>query len=606
MTPHPTESSYDALTGAIRGFGGFRKRWAVLEGLAWFVIAGPGSFLAWLLLDWVFRLPAWLLLPSFVAVVGASAYSAVFRLGRALARSVDTAREAIIVESLHGGLDNQLIGSLQLGREVADHRASGRPLGYSAALVGSLVDRTAGAFAGLDARGLVDRGRARRLLRGAGAISLVAVLFLALARGTVADRFSRLGDAYAALLDAIFPVEMRVFPGDIAVLRGRPVTIGVEVTGARRREVRLVRKDLGPGEELADVLSLENEKASLKIPEAQESFAYAFEYGGRKTPEHRVLVGERPKISAINYEIAYPAYTGQPPRTIVGRVPRLHGLAGTSVLVSFAATTELHPERCYVEWRDGSRQPLPVTGRFGDFSFTVDRSDRASIYLTGIYGPGFEMERPLSFDIDVQRDQPPSVTVLLRRKKLTMLAEEAVAFGLRWLAEDDFGIAEASMRYRIEGVDEFLRRPVREGTVPRRFTPPRDRVRGAFLEVFKDVRPPLEPGDKITITISARDNNTESGPGLGKSRPVEIVIVRRDLKGFVEKQFGFGSRALLAGLHRIKRATDLLVEPQKSVRSEKVLDIGKKQLKARVSQETWPGGAEDAVGDYFMLLSGAE
>ena len=640
------EPRYESLARALRAFGRFRKRWSVLEGLARFLLAGPGTLLAWFLVDWLIGLPAWPLLISFGLVVGVGLWAAAWRLLRPMLRRVQIEREALVAESLHGGLDNQLIGALQLGREVAERT---EPLGYSPNLVAALVHRAA-ALVGqasclwdaampaagwkpkyprespkissdtlvppaLDLRKLVDLTRARRWLGAAGALALAIAGCLVFAQGAVATRVERLRDAYAAVLDALFPVEMRVTPGDIAVVRGRPVTLGVEVIGARRRQVRLLLTNLAgranlhakpEGRAARHTLPLASGKASFEIAAATESFGYAFEYGRRRTPGHRVLVGDRPQISAINYEMAYPAYTGQPPRTLVGRVPRLQGLIGTSVLVSFAATTELHPDACAVEWQDGSKQALAISGRFGHFSFTIDRPDRATIHLTGAYGPGFEMERPLSFEVAVQRDEPPSVQVLLRQKKLTMFAEEAAAFGLRWLAEDDFGVAEVTLEHRIDTVDKLLGRPTREGAVPRRVDPPQERVRGEFLDFLKTLSPPLQPGDRIAITVSAKDNNTETGPSLGRSQPIEIVVVRQDLAAFTEKQFGFDTPTLLGGLSRVKRETDLLVDPVKTVRTEAKQEIDRQALKSRVAQEGWPSGSEDAIGDYFRLLSGSD
>jgi hypothetical protein len=78
------------------------------------------------------------------------------------------------------------------------------------------------------------------------------------------------------------------------------------------------------------------------------------------------------------------------------------------------------------------------------------------------------------------------------------------------------------------------------------------------------------------------------------------------LSGFVEQQFGFGAASLLGGLARVKRATDLLVEPEKTVRTEKAQAVDKQTLKVRAGQEPWPGSGADAVADYFNLLSGAK
>ncbi|MBM4033120.1 MAG: hypothetical protein FJ291_15240 [Planctomycetes bacterium] len=601
-----------AVMAAVRGFGLFRKRWAVAAGLAWFVIIGPGSLLAWFALDWAVRLPAWPLLGSFALAVLAALATLALRVVPPGLRRVRIEKEALLIESLHGGLDNQLIGALQLGHEVAeaegarDEGRGARGLGYAEGLVVALVERTARVVDEMNVRRLLDLRRARRLLRGAAATALACVLCLVLARGAVMARIERLRDAWAAALDSLFPVTLVAYPGDVAVVRGRPVTLRVEAKGARRRAVTLVCTDAGTKQPRHHPLELSERKASFTVPKADESFTYRFDYAGRKSAEHTVTVGDLPTVSAIHYELGYPAYTGQAPRTLVGYVARLQGLVGTDVLVSFAATTDLHPDHCRVEWLDGSWTQVSVNGRFGHFSVAIARPDRATLHLTGACGPGFEMERPLSFEIATQADDAPTVQVLLRNRKLTMMAEEAAAFALGWVAEDDFGVAEVTLDYKAEGLDPLLGRPVRQGSVSQRFDPPRDRVRGRFADLFKGLSPPLEPGDRITLNVAARDNNSETGPRTGRAQPVEIVIVRPDLAAFAEKRFGFDAQALLGGLVRIKRETDLLAEPVRTVRTEPKHEIARHDLKARVADEAWPSGSEDAVGDYFRLLSGAE
>ena len=161
-----------------------------------------------------------------------------------------------------------------------------------------------------------------------------------------------------------------------------------------------------------------------------------------------------------------------------------------------------------------------------------------------------------------------------------------------------------NLEYKIDTVDPLLGRSPREGGVPRRIEPARDLVKGRFADMFKSLDPPLEPGDRITITLTAKDNNTETGPGAGRSPPVEIVVVRPDLAGFVEQQFGFGGAALLGGLQKVKRTTDLLIEASKTVRTETKQAVDKQPLKVGTGSETIPGGGDDAMADYFNLLSG--
>jgi len=607
--PQRPDGDLIARLGSLRSqvilFGQFRKRWAVLHGLALAVLAFPGALLAWFALDWAFRLPAWPLFLLFVLAVGYGTVAASMWLGRPLLRRILPENEAHVIEVLHGQLDNEIIGSLQLGEEVIETGATGKPLGYSAGFVAALLDRTATHLTELQIHKLIDLTRTKRLLMGAGAVALVILLCLLFAFAAVNERVRRLHDAYATVLDTLFPVELRVTPGDIAVVRGRPVKLSVEAPGARRSEVLLYRTDLKTKKTEVTALVLRQQKAAFDLAHTSDSFNYEFEYGGRRTPSHRVMVEDLPEISAINYELAPPAYTGQPASTLTGRLPRVAGLAGTAALVSFAATTDLHPELCYVEWADGSRQALEVSGRFGNFSFTLAKPDRATIRLTGALGKGFEMEHPVSFEIAVQRDEPPTVRVSLRNRQLTMLAEEAANFAVDWVAEDDYGVAEVNLDYHIDTVDPLLGRAPRDGAVPRRIEPARDFVKGRFAGMFKTLDPPLQPGDRIVISLTAKDNNTETGPGVGKSLPVEIVVVRPDLSGFVEQQFGFGEASILGGLQKVKRATDLLIEPIKTVRTEKQNVVDKQPLKVRAGQEPAPVANGDAVADYFNLLSGA-
>jgi len=609
----------ESLRRVVRRFGGFRWRWSVLHGLALAVLALPGSLLVWFLLDWAVKLPPWPLVILFaVAAVGGLAAAIVWGLPP-LFRRVKVEREALVIESLDqsrpqspdqsagkspgGGLDNQLIGSLQLGEEVA--RAAGRPLAYSPEFVSILLDRTAARLADLDPRSLLDLRKTRRLLLPAAAVIATIAMIVIFAGGAIQDRVTRLCDAYAAVLDMLFPVELRVRPGDVAIVRGRPVELAVEAVGARRREIVLHRTDLKGESAEATPLPLKDGAAAFTVDPTVDSFSYEFEYGGRRSKPHRVLVDDLPEIKAINFELSPPSYTGQPARTLTGRLPKVSGLVGTTVLVSFGATTDLHPELCYVQWADGSKQVLSISGRFAHFGFTLSTPDRATIHLTGALGPGFEMAEPVAFDLAVVPDQPPTVKLAIKNRRIALFEEAAAAFALNWTAEDDFAVAEVNLEYKIDTVDTLLGRSPREGGVPRRIEPARDLVKGRFADMFKALDPPLEPGDRITITLTAKDNNTETGPGAGRSPPVEVVVVRPDLAGFLETGVGFGDRGgLLGGLRKIKRNTDLLLEAVTTVRTEAAQTVEKQPLKVRADPETAPGGGDDAMADYFNLLSG--
>ncbi len=599
-------SPLDRLHRRLDGFGRWRRRWRGLAGLGRFLWQGLGGLLLWFLVDWCFELPAWPLLISFVAALASFAWSLPWHAVRPWLRRLRRPEEARQIETLHGQLDNLVIGALQLGEELAAAEHRQQPVPHSPLLVRALLKSAADRLDALPLPALLDRRAAKQALAVGLGVLVATLLCLAVATDAVRRRGDRLADAYATVLDSLFQIDIEVRPGNRAVVRHTPLRLEVTVRGGRRSAVTLWRQLAEDSPPEAEELTLIEQSASFEIAAVEAGFDYSFTYGKRRSESFSIVAGDLPEIAAISYELAYPAYTGQSPRTITGRLPVVHGLAGTNVLVSFAATTELHPEGCRVEWQQGAAQPITVNGRFGHFSFRLEHPDRATLHLTGSLGREFVMQRPLSFEVQVLPDRPPAIRLLTRQPSLSLLAEQAAFFGVEFEAEDDFGVAEVSLDYRVEAIDELLGRPLREGQIQRRLEPPQDRLRGHFSEMFQALTPPLAPGDRIVLSVVARDNNSETGPGLGRSQPLEIVVVAADLAAFAERRFGFGEHALLGGLSRVKRQTDLLIEPGRAVRTQEAREIARHELRARVNQESWPSGSEDAVGQYFQVLSGGK
>ncbi|NQT86055.1 hypothetical protein HQ560_04780 [bacterium] len=602
----------DTLRALVTDFGAHRRRWRRLVGASRFLLLGPGLLLLWIALDAWVGLGAWPLLIAFALIIVSAVTSLCRDVAPSLGASLEAHREALVIEDLHGELDNCLIGALQLGEGALGSDAERR--GHAPLLIEALLQRTAERLRPVNLKRLLDLAIPRRFA-AAGAVVLAIWLGLGVgARPVLAERCANLHNAWAVLLDTLFPVTLTVSPGDTAIVRGSALALAVDIDGARRPQATLTLIDDETGKETQHTLDLHAEvvdgqavdRARRRLTDMQKPLQYYFSYGAQQSPTYRVDVGDRPAIQAISYELVYPAYTGQPPRTLTGLVPKLQALPGTSVLVSFAATTDLHPDLCRVEWQDGSRQELTIQGRFGHFSFTMDQADQASVFLCGVHGAGFEMKKPLSLALGLERDQPPSISIRVRKKELILLAEEAAAFALPFVAEDDFGLTEVKLSYRITALDEMMGRGPRQGELVRRVEPAPDRLKGTFEAMFESLAPPLVPGDKVVLELTAKDNNSETGPGLGRSRKLSFVVVRPDLGAFTEKEFGFAQRAsVLGGLQKSKRVTDLLVEAERTVRTEKPLPVEKKDVKARVRSEGWPSGSEDRVGDYFKLLSGS-
>jgi len=614
--PSAFESVLDNIRRVVRRFGRFRKRWNVLDGFATFVIACPGALLVWFGLDWALKLPAWLLLPLFVAVCGLAVWGCARWLLKPQLGRLDPEREALVIESLHGGLDNSLIGSLQLGDHL--RAAKGGRVNYAPDLIRELVRRTGEVLADIRTKKLIDLSKPRWRLLGALSVAMVVASCLVFAEEPVRERGRRLSDAYAAFMELLFPVNLVVDPGDLAVVRGRPVTLNVKVNGARRHDARIMITEVDPKgvpqEPFEEPVKLTQDKqGSFDMAKAENSFTYRFGYGRRVSDEYKVSVEDLPEVKAINYEVTPPPYTGHPMRLLTGRVARLKGLERTGVLVNFAASTELDPDLCRVEWQDGGQMDLDISGRFGSFSFVIDKRDRVFVHLTGYLGAGFEMAEPLSFEVYQERDKDPTIRILTRDTNVDMTAGTARALSLPFLARDDFGVKEVSLKVTVESKFELFGSGKREGAMLRNIDPPRNRVKDKFSGIFRDIQPLPVSGEQVTIQMKTLDNQPVQ-PGVGRSREIVIDLFASDPTIiFIEQGPVWGRDAGdqsgildLLSSELVARSTLLGQKSIKMSGTEAPRDVGKQPIVATPGTSTSIAGHEDLIALYYEALTKAQ
>ncbi len=605
------KDSLKKLRATVLRFGRFRKRWVLIDGLALFILVGPGALLAWFLLDWAIPLPAWPLFLLFVVVCGLSLWALFKWILKPQLHRVEVEHESLVIEDLHGEMDNRLIGSLQLGEDVAEAEAANEGRSYSSILVKALIERTREMVESFNPRRLVDLRQPRKRVAGAIVVLAIAAACWFYAADAVRERIDRLRNAYAVVVETLFPVDFEVSPGDRPVVRGRPVTLSVKVLRSLRKDVDLVRVDPETGESETTALRLEDRAAEFTVEAAQHDFEYHFVYGHRSSDAHIIRVADLPEVKAINYEMTPPEYTGQPMRMMTGRIGALRSLPGTAVLVSFASSTALHPERCFVEWLNGEKQKIDVSGRFGSFSFVIGQPDRVSILLTGHFGDGFEMENPLTFQISPELDQAPAVQLLTRVASTEIPIAQAGGLPLKWFARDDYGVEQVGYEYEVENVLPTRDIPTRRGSNEREYDPPRDRVKGRFSGLFGGMSPRLSPGDHAKIKVFARDNNSETGPGYSETEEIEFLVVKGKFGDFARDGVGeLGrlereSQFELPESERVSRDQELMVPTERRIKTEPKISIKRIPVQPGASQEMEPvGRGTDAANAYMKLISG--
>lgn len=210
-----------------------------------------------------------------------------------------------------------------------------------------------------------------------------------------------------------------------------------------------------------------------------------------------------PITGDIEITYRYPAYTGLAPRTVSGTNGEVGAPAGTEVLLKTRSDRETDRADIVV---NGEPLPLKVEGR-RDLSgaFIAKKSGHYHfVFYEGkstrpdVVGPDIAL--------NVEADAPPQVTLLTPAPELEIDPGQKVT--LKYEATDDYGLNGLALVFRTPGAREETRVPLsrEDGR----------RSRDAYTWDLGTLK--VEPGDRITYYIEARDNDTVEGPKRGVSR----------------------------------------------------------------------------------------
>jgi hypothetical protein len=598
---------HGVVARAVRCFSRRRRAWRFARELGLYLTVSLGVLLAWSLADWQLGLPPVAVLGGlFLAVLGAAG-GLVIWAAAALTRREGPHWEAVYIEGLHGGLDNALIGTLQLVEEA--RRDAGM---YSASLIDALATRAAEVLKGEHLPRLIDHGQAARVVAASGVLAAASLALVLFADGFIAGRVASVRGSYQAVVERIWPVRLMVTPGDKTVLRGEDdVTLGVEMVGGSYRSVRLIAEDdegVQLVDELLPVADTTDGRKAKKLLEAgtladvRKHVSYHFEAGRHLSATHTIRLVDRPRIENLSVDLSFPSYTHMMTQQLAGIFTSIRALRETLVTFSLAANKPLLRATLTFGNDAATAQPLDVSGRFAATQFTVRAEVGAELEL--LCEDGYSMKEPYRFKIEPLDDSPPEIEILMKKEELLLLKDGAKSFSFAYVAADDFGIAQVQVFYEIEAVDPMLARDKRTGELqPMTFARTERKATGLMKKAFAEID--LQPGDRMTFYMVATDNNTKSGPSRGRSRSHTFVVVLPSLAGYNQPEFDWAQRrsALLGALTKVRRNTDFLRLPQKQVTAEKTIPPPKHKLAAHVRPEGWPAGVEQAVTDYLQLLS---
>ncbi len=414
------------------------------------------------------------------------------------------------IERQRPELRNNLINSLQLYPQI---KGPDPAAGVSTPMILALIRQTRTQIGDMQPSELVDvrplRAKARIL-----ALAAAPVLALALWHPGFPARTLAL---VAHPLEHLPPAEIfiEVVTGDARVIRGAAVSVEAVTSGAQPDAVHLAFRRPpsahGGDDEAARTVAMKpggdagaGNRYAVALPEVNEDLDYRVATGPFASPWYRITAVDRPAVTGLRVTLYPPHYTGLPDQTFTGG--NVRGIKGSTL--NFSATANKDVSGAVLALDDGREVPLKVTGDVVQGSLVLFRSQPYRIRIEDAFG--FE-NLPIPYAMHAVPDGFPVVELLKPAEDLEVNGDERIA--LEYRASDDYGLQEITLVATIGEREERI--PVWRADLARE-------LRETFIWDLDGMR--LEEGDVVVYHLEVQDNDTISGPKLGKSRPLSLRL----------------------------------------------------------------------------------
>jgi len=257
-------------------------------------------------------------------------------------------------------------------------------------------------------------------------------------------------------------------------------------------------------------------------------------------PPHPTQVSTEPLVGDVRLLLTYPRYSGLPQRTLPGSSGDVLALPGTEVRVEARVLVPVLRAQLMLQTAGQKEiQTLPVqivrpeqqagahhhpllvasftTKQPGSYYFLIDRAYQDAV-----------RERD-PHRIDIEPDQPPRIDLFAPAGELEVTGTRRIELG--YVAEDDLGLGDIDLVYKIGGTGERRKR-VRSAEEPARpsgaaaaaskWAP----ARSVAAKIEWDLSElELTAGVTVAYHMEARDLDNVSGPKVGRSREYALRIM---------------------------------------------------------------------------------
>ncbi len=517
----------------LRGWlDGLRRRWqsltrlrvsarqaaavAVIAGATWAVDAATS--------------PTGLALIGLFILAILAAVAAVIALQAPLRRPPTDGQLARLAEEQNGALDDVVV--------TATERLSAEA---PAPLDGLLVRAAEARLSEVEPERVIARDTMRRALRWTAAAAVVLAIALAYV-WSPAWRAVQTARLYIA------PPKLAVVvtPGHARVARGTPLRITARLDGlpdgATPDVPALIVAAAGA---VPQPMRRDGAGYVVDWPKVEADFRYRVVAGSLTSPEYQISAIDAARVTRIDLEYAFPAFTRMAPR-LEEDGGDIFGPAGTAVTIR--VHTDKPVRRGAVALEGGTSLPLKADSQDATTlvaGLTIGQDGAYRIGLEDI--DGLSSPEGTQYFVRVLDDRPPDVRIMRPAGDRQVTKLEEVVVEAR--ADDDHGISSLELVYAVRGRGEKVVPFARGARLPS------TSVNGTHTLFIEELD--VEPGDFVTYYARAKDISRGKASTEARS---DIFFL--EVRPFSEQFFAAQSQAGMGG--GAGAAADLL-ESQKEI-----------------------------------------
>lgn len=359
-------------------------------------------------------------------------------------------------------------------------------------------------------------------LAGVAMIGLITLLFLS-------EGFLQASRQLASSIQhdvAALPLAIHVEPGNVAMQRGDDLTIVASLDDASSEQLALyVQDDHLNWRRLSMAPDSGQTQASAKVfsadlPQLTQDLVYYVEYregSGAKaeairSPQYRVSLFDLPRVDGLELAYDFPDYTG-----LENKVENPGGdvVAPEGTTINVRATLNKQVKAARLVFEDGKSVPLTLDKKRASGSFRVSNDTHYRIELIDIDDYG--NKNPLDYYVRAVKDREPEITLRAPGRDRRAMPLEEVAIEVS--AEDDYALTQFELAYSVVGTGNKTVDLLEAKNNPKTAS-------GSTLLYLEDLE--VQPGDVISYSVTAKDNNGLSGPAVVVSDIYFLEVIPTD------------------------------------------------------------------------------